>query len=86
VQNKIDGLPLDCIPCRKNIEAGLTITLLSVHVLQLTVRTGLPEGLFSYQSPNLGIFWRVCEWKMLVYFMMICNILRTHGIFYGCLV
>jgi hypothetical protein len=28
---------------------------------------GLPDGLFSNQ--NLGKFWRVLQWKMLVYFM-----------------
>jgi hypothetical protein len=44
---------------------------------------GLPDGLFSYQKSLLGIFWRVLEWKMLVYFMTILNILLPFDIFYG---
>jgi hypothetical protein len=41
-----------------------------------------------YQSKNvnLGKFWRTLEWEMLVYFMVISNILRPLGIFYGHLV
>jgi hypothetical protein len=52
-----------------------------------------PHGLQGCQmvhsqtkNPNLGKFWRALEWKMLVYFMVICNILRPFGIFYGRLV
>jgi hypothetical protein len=37
---------------------------------------GLPDGLFSNQNRNLGKFWRALEWKMLLYFMIIWNILR----------
>jgi hypothetical protein len=29
---------------------------------------------FPTKNPNLGKFWRALEWKMLVYFMTICNI------------
>jgi hypothetical protein len=32
-------------------------------------RAGLPNGIFSDQNRNLGKFWRVLQWKMLVYFM-----------------
>jgi hypothetical protein len=56
-------------------------------------RTGLPDGIFSYQksqlvcfhtkNPNLCIFSLDLEWKMLVYFMAIWNILRPFSIFYG---
>jgi hypothetical protein len=42
--------------------------------------------LFSNQNPNLGKFWRVLLWKILVYFMTICSILRPLEIFYGHLV
>jgi hypothetical protein len=28
---------------------------------------------FNTKNPNLGIFWRALEWKMLVYFMTIVN-------------
>jgi hypothetical protein len=41
---------------------------------------------FQTQNPNLGKFCRALEWKMLVYFMVIWNILRSFGIFYGNLV
>jgi hypothetical protein len=27
---------------------------------------------FHSKNPNLGIFWRTLEWKMLLYFMKIC--------------
>jgi hypothetical protein len=42
----------------------------------------LPDGCFQTKNPNLGKFWRVLEWKMLVYFMAIWNILPSFGIFY----
>jgi hypothetical protein len=35
------------------------------------------------KNPNLGKFWRVLEWKIVVHFMGIGNILRQFGIFYG---
>jgi hypothetical protein len=41
---------------------------------------------FQTKNPNLGKFWRAFEWKMLVYFMAVWNILRSFGIFYGHLV
>jgi hypothetical protein len=34
----------------------------------------------------LGLFWRALQWKMLVHFMTIWNILRSLGVFYGRLV
>jgi hypothetical protein len=40
---------------------------------------------FQTKNPNLGKFWRACEWKML-YFITIWNILRPFGIIYGRLV
>jgi hypothetical protein len=50
---------------------------------------GLPDGIFSHQTtknPNLDKFWSALDWKMLRYFMAICNILWTFGIFYDNLV
>jgi hypothetical protein len=41
---------------------------------------------FQTKNPNLGKFLRALELKMLVYFMVIWNILRSFGIFYGHLV
>jgi hypothetical protein len=44
-------------------------------------------GLPDFQTPNrnLGKFWKALEWKKLVHFMAIWNILRPFGIIYGCL-
>jgi hypothetical protein len=34
---------------------------------------------FQTKNPNLGKFWRALEWKILVYFMAIWNILQSFG-------
>jgi hypothetical protein len=41
---------------------------------------------FQTKNANLGKFWRALDWKMLIYFMPIWNILQTFGIFYNHLV
>jgi hypothetical protein len=41
---------------------------------------------FQNKNPNLGKFWRTLDWKMLIYFMTIWNILEKFGIFYDHLV
>jgi hypothetical protein len=41
---------------------------------------------FQTKNPNLGKFWWVFLWKILVYFMTIRSILRPLEIFYGRLV
>jgi hypothetical protein len=41
---------------------------------------------FQTKNPNLDIFWRALECKMLVYFMTIWNILRPCDIIYGRLI
>jgi hypothetical protein len=41
---------------------------------------------FQTKSPNLGKFWRVFQWKMLVYFMAIWSISMPFGLFHGHLV
>jgi hypothetical protein len=46
----------------------------------------VPNGTFSNKNPNLGIFWRALEYKMLVYFMAIWNIWQPFGIPYSHLV
>jgi hypothetical protein len=33
--------------------------------------SGLPDGKFTIQNPNLGKFWRALELKMLVYFILV---------------
>jgi hypothetical protein len=37
---------------------------------------------FQTKNPNLGKFGKALEWKMLVYFIVIWNILLSFGIFY----
>jgi hypothetical protein len=32
------------------------------EIIQCGSYTGLPDGLFSYQNPNFGTFWRALEW------------------------
>jgi hypothetical protein len=46
---------------------------------------GLPD-VFQTKIPNLGKFFRALDWKMLIYFMAVCNILWTFGKFYEHLV
>jgi hypothetical protein len=41
---------------------------------------------FQTKNPNLGKFWRVSQWKMMVYFMDTWSILRSFVIFCGHLV
>jgi hypothetical protein len=60
----------------------------------MSSQPGLPDGFFSYQKPqfgyildglgveNVGIFWMVLEWKMLVYFMAVWHSLCSFGTVY----
>jgi hypothetical protein len=41
---------------------------------------------FKTKNPNLGIFWKALEWKMLVYFTAFWYNLRPFGVIYGRLV
>jgi hypothetical protein len=41
---------------------------------------------FQTKNPNLGKFWMVMQWKMMVYFMDTWSILQSFVIFYGHLV
>jgi hypothetical protein len=54
-----------------------------LHVVQYQ---GCQMVCFQTKNPNLGKFWRVLQWKILVYFMTIWSILRPLKIFYGHLV
>jgi hypothetical protein len=38
---------------------------------------------FQTKNPNLGKFWRALEWKVLLYFMIIWNILLPFGMMYS---
>jgi hypothetical protein len=37
---------------------------------------------FQTKNPSLGKFWRALDWKMLIYFTAIWNILQAFGTFY----
>jgi hypothetical protein len=41
----------------------------------------LPD--FQTKNPNLGKFWSVLQWKMLVFLKAVLSILRQNSIFYG---
>jgi hypothetical protein len=38
---------------------------------------------FQTKNPNLGKFWTVLQWKILVYFMSIWSILWAFDVWYG---
>jgi hypothetical protein len=46
-------------------------------------RQGCQMVCFRAKNPNFGKFWRALEWKVLVFFMTLWNILPPFGIFYG---
>jgi hypothetical protein len=47
---------------------------------------GCQMAYFQTKNTNLGKFLKALDWKMLIYFMYIWNILRTFGKFYDHLV
>jgi hypothetical protein len=53
---------------------------------QVPPNQGCQMAYFQAKNPNLGKFWRILQWKLLVYFTDIWYILWTFGIFYGHLV
>jgi hypothetical protein len=53
---------------------------------KMSGKQGCQMVCFQTKNPNLGKFWRVFEWKMLVYFRDTWSILRSFVIFYGHLV
>jgi hypothetical protein len=52
----------------------------SFHAADVT-SAGLPDGLFSNQKYQFGQILECLRFEDLIYFMAICNILRTFGIF-----
>jgi hypothetical protein len=49
-------------------------------------KQGCQMAYFPTKNPDLGKFWRVLQWNMLVYNMSISSILWIFGLFYGYLV
>jgi hypothetical protein len=58
----------------------------AMSYLLLTGEQGCQMVCFQTKNPNLGKFWRVLHWKMLVYFMETWSILMSFVMFYGHLV
>jgi hypothetical protein len=50
------------------------------EALTTRLEQGCQMVCFQTKNPNLGRFWRALEWKMMVYFMVIWNILLSFGI------
>jgi hypothetical protein len=60
--------------------------LLSAEGAEIVQIQGCQMAYFETKNPNLGKFWMVLKWKMLVYFIAIWFIIRPFGIFCGHLV
>jgi hypothetical protein len=65
-----------CMYLHENFKVTFIITNMNVGTEQ-----GCQMVCFQTQKNNLGKFWRALEWKILVYFMVIWNILRSFRIF-----
>jgi hypothetical protein len=63
--------------CASFVTLGQTKLIASRHC------QGCQIVCFQTKNPNLGKFGRALDWKMLIYFMPIWNILQTFGIFYN---
>jgi hypothetical protein len=72
------------------IALASTAAVFSRRISDFVGRYGHHQGCqmvcFQTKNPNLGKFWRVLLWKILVYFMTIWPILRPLELFYGLLV
>jgi hypothetical protein len=63
----------------------LTVLFFQIDI-SFTWQQGCQIVYLQTKNCNLGTFWTVLQWKMLVYFMTIWSILRTFDIFFGHLV
>jgi hypothetical protein len=59
---------------------------LGKYGMHLTSHQGCQMVYFQTKNPNLGKFWSVLQWKMLVDFVAVRSILWQFGIFCGRLV
>jgi hypothetical protein len=55
-------------------------------IIVALVQAVLPDGVYQTKNSNLGKFWKVLQWKMLVFFVAILSISRPNGVFNGHLV
>jgi hypothetical protein len=67
-------------------ESLLCFTALPQRMTQITLHQGCQIVHFQTKDSNLGKYWRVLQWKMLIYFISIWYSLRTFGIVFGHLV
>jgi hypothetical protein len=72
-------------PNKKKYFFKFTMLRMALKLTIVRLATGHPVC-FHNKTPNLGQFWRVLDWKILVYFTTIGNILWPLGIFCGHLV
>jgi hypothetical protein len=81
--SKTNNQPID-----ENSPDPVILLLILSTVLTFLKRSnqGCQMVCFKTKNPNLGKFWRVLLWKILVYFMTIWSILLPLKIFYGHLV
>jgi hypothetical protein len=83
-QEKLIGgnAPLSVFYYKFSRKIALVATLPKVAAFLCHVQ-GCQMVCFQTKIPNLGKFWRVLQWKMLVYFVAIRSILRSFCIFSG---
>jgi hypothetical protein len=83
---KLSTMYLLCkVDCASPLRLG-TIAAFAIGLLDFP-NQGCLMACFQTKNPkNLGKFWRVLQWKMLVYFMDTWSILLSFVIFYGHLV
>jgi hypothetical protein len=55
---------------------------LETKFFSTAVEQGCQMVSFQTKNPDFGKFWRALNWKMLIYFMALWNILQTFSIFY----
>jgi uncharacterized Tic20 family protein len=61
-------------------------SLIAVDFKILVMYQGCQMVYFQTKNPDMGKFYRLWQWKMLVYFIAVWSILRPFGIFCGHLV
>jgi hypothetical protein len=61
----------------------LALAAWSSGIVPNRVEQGCQMVRFQTKNPNMGKFWGVLQWKILVYFMTIWSILRPLEMFYG---
>jgi hypothetical protein len=74
------------IPPGYKVISSVKLTLYALLEFLLDLRQSCQMVCFQTKNPNLGKFWLVLQYKMLVYFMVTWTILRSFVIFYGHLV